>query len=89
MRTATVKGPGSKLHGSKARCCHQTVKTGEVVLWEPLATYGYVDDRFVIHAECVRAQADAAPAGAMPTSKRAADAQFAAIRRRQERLAAA
>ena len=78
MRSMIVGGPASQLHGAKCRLCPHPVREGESVLVDRLPTYGYVDDRYVMHTECVLAAAHRAPEG---RPVRAVKAQHAAIRR--------
>lgn len=85
MRTAIVKGPGSRLAGARCRACPHRVQPGQAVVYDILPTYGYVDNRYVIHVDCLRAVVDRAPEG-LPA--RAPKAEFDRIRRRALELAA-
>ena len=84
MRSVIVGGPKSKLHGVKCRLCPHQVRQGEAVLYDTLPTYGYVENRYVVHVECMRAACDRAPEG---NPVRSVKAQHAAIRRRTLEIA--
>lgn len=65
MRSAVVKGPGSKLHGKKcsASFCRRPVDKGEAVVFRTMANDSYDEDLFVTHVVCMRVILDDAPEG--------------------------
>lgn len=82
MKTAIVGGPDSRLHGLKAKCCNRTSKTGETVFWSltaPRPKASWRERVFLLHADCMQAKIDAAPAGA-PVGQAAVAAEVAALR---------
>lgn len=84
MRSAIVGGSQSKLHGVKCRLCPHLTRQGEAVLYDTLPSYGFVDNRYVVHVECMRGAVERAPEG---TPVRAVAARAAAIRRRAVAIA--
>lgn len=84
MRSAIVKGKGTRLHGVKCRLCPHKTSEGEAVLYDLLPSYGFVDNRYVMHVECAAAAVERAPAGRPVRSVRA---QAAAIRQRAIEIA--
>lgn len=84
MKSAIVGGSGSRLYGVKCRLCPHKTRQGEAVLFDVLPAYGFVDNRYVMHVECVTAAVERAPAG-IPV--RSVKAQAAAIRQRAREIA--
>lgn len=84
MKSAIVGGTRSRLHGVKCRLCPHKTRPGEAVLYDVLPSYGFVDNRYVMHVECAAVAVERARPG-IPV--RSVKAQAAAIRRRAVSIA--
>lgn len=78
MRAHIVKSKQSRLSGARCRICPRPIRPGETVLYQHIPEVEYGENRFVVHADCIQAVLDAAPAGRTPGDPKA---QFFAKRR--------